>query len=159
MIIENKLNQYFDGFLVFTRFTFLGIAILLIINQRWLAAGFFLFCASLMFFTVSGTAVDLSHRKVKSYYLIFGVIKTGRWQPVENYQSLTIIPVSKGNHVMNFLGRTDKNDIDEYRVILISKARKEALPLKSCKTPEAAMTSLDEFSKWLKIPVLPVKIL
>ena len=157
MIIENKLKQNFDGFMVFTRFTFIGISILLIINQKWLTAGFFLFFALLLFFTVSGTAIDLSNRRVKSFYLIFGLIKTGRWQPVENYHSLTIIPVLKGNSVTNLFGKAQLNDADEYQIMLISKTKNEALPLKSCNTLDSARASIDEFSNWLKMPVYSVK--
>lgn len=158
MIIENRLKQHFNGFLVFMRITFFAIGIMLIINHRWLTSVIFLFFALLTFYTVSGTAIDLNLRRVKSYYLIFGIIKTGNWQPVENYQNLTVIPVSHGNPVMNFLDKNRLKEVDEYRIILRSKTKKEALPLKSCKTLVEAQASATELSGLLKIPVSRIKI-
>ena len=158
MIIENKLKQHFNGFLVFMRITLLAIGIMLIINHRYWTSVIFLAFALLAFFTVSGTAIDLNLRRVKSYYLIFGIIKTGNWQSIENYQNLTVIPVSHGNPVMNFFDKKHLKEVDEYRVILKSKTKKEALPLKSCKTLEEAQASAIELSGLLKTPVSRIKI-
>ena len=159
MIIENKLKQHFNGFLAFMRITFLALGILLIINHRWLTSAIFLIFAMLTFFTVSGTAIDLNLRRVKSYYLIFGIIKTGKWHRIEEYQSLRIILVSNGNPVMKYFDKRSLKEVDEYRIILKSKTKKEDLPLKSCKTLEAAKSGIAEFSNLLKIPVSQINSL
>lgn len=158
MIIENRLKQHFNGFLVFMRITFFAIGIMLTLNHRWISSVIFLVFAMLTFFTVSGTAIDLNLRRVKSYYLIFGIIKTGNWQPIEGYQNLIVIPVSHGNPVMNFLDKNRLKDVDEYRIILKSKTKKEPLPLKSCRTLQEAQASATELSGLLRIPVSLIKI-
>ena len=123
MIIENRLKQHFNGFLFFMRITFFAIGIMFIINHRWWSSVVFLFFALLTFYTVSGTAIDLNLRRVKSYYLIFGIIKTGNWQPIEDYEKLKVVPVSHGNPVMNILDKKGLKEVDEYRVILKSKTK------------------------------------
>jgi len=51
MIIENRLKQHFNGFLVFMRITFFAIGIMLIINHRWLTSVIFLFfCFAYIFY-------------------------------------------------------------------------------------------------------------
>jgi hypothetical protein len=158
MIIENRLKQHFNGFLFFMRITFFAIGIMFIINHRWWSSVVFLFFALLTFYTVSGTAIDLNLRRVKSYYLIFGIIKTGNWQPIEDYEKLKVVPVSHGNPVMNILDKKGLKEVDEYRVILKSKTKKEPLPLKSCKTLEEAQVSATELSGLLKLPFSIIKI-
>jgi hypothetical protein len=44
----------------------------------------------------------------------------------------------------------------EYRIYLVNKAKRPAVEIKSCKTPELGQQSLDEFSIWLKMPVFSV---
>lgn len=43
-----------------------------------------------MAFTYEGTLIDFDNRKIKSYTCFFGLIKTGKWYNVDNFNRFSI---------------------------------------------------------------------
>jgi hypothetical protein len=101
--------------------------------------------------------IDTTNRRVKQYNKIFGIFKTGKWQSMNAYSGLTLIPVRKVRTIASRANLTTSTVQRDYRIYLVNKAKKPAFAIKKCKTREQAQNSIDEFSIWLKMPVFSVK--
>ena len=156
MIIDNKIEKTFSGTFVIIGGTFLFIAAVLILNQQWILGVLSFMVAGFILFTYSGIEIDTEKRKIKPYYKVFGFLKRGKWESLENYRGLTLIPMKKIYTTFSRSNRKNSSEESDFRVYLINKAKKPAFPLKSCKSREAAQNSMDEFSIWLKMPVYSI---
>lgn len=157
MNIDNKIQQTFNGPLFFMGITFMTVAVILVIGKLWILGILSFIIASFLLFTFSGMEIDTEKRMIKPYYMLFGLVKNGKWQSLEKYVGLTLVPMRKVYSVFSRPNRVNNSEMDDFRVYLVHRSKKPALPLKSCKTREAAQDSMDEFSIWLKIPVYSVK--
>ena len=157
MIIDNKIEKTFSGPLVIMGVTFMVIAATLVLNHLWILGVLSFIVACFILFTFSGIEIDSEKRMIKPYYMVFGFVKRGKWESLEKYRGLTLVPMQK--IYTNFSQSNRKNSTvkSDFRVYLVNKAKKPAFPLKSCKTREAAQDSMDEFSIWLKMPVYSVR--
>ena len=157
MIIDNKIQQTFNGPLIFMGITFAINALLMVFSRMWYLGIPSFIIACFLLFTFSGIEIDTERRIIKPYYMLFGLFKNGKWQSLEKYIGLTLVPMRKVYSVFSRSNQRNDSEMDEYRVYLVNRSKKPALPLKSCKTRDAAQDSMDEFSIWLKIPVYSVK--
>jgi hypothetical protein len=157
MKIDNKIQQTFNGPLIFMGITFMAIAIILVISNQWILGILSFVIACFLLFTYSGIEIDTEKRQLKPYYMLFGLFKKGKWQSLEKYVGLTLVPMRKVYSVFSRSNKISNSETDDFRVYLINKSKKPALPLKSCKIREDAQNSMDEFSIWLKMPVYSVK--
>jgi hypothetical protein len=137
--------------------TFIVLAFMFVINHRWIAGFFFFVCACFMLFTWSGIEFDAELKRVKPFYMLFGLIKRGKWRSLEQFPGLTIVPVKKVYSVFSQSNRKNSSEIIEYRVYLINMSKKPEFPIKSCKNLEEAQKSMEEFSARLKLPVFSIK--
>ena len=157
MIIDNKIEKTFSGPLVIMGITFMAIAVILIFTYHFIFAVLSFIIACFLLFTFSGILIDTKKRMIKPYYMIFGLFKRGKWESLEKYRGLTLVPMQKVYSIYSRSNRRNTNVKSDFRVYLVNKAKKPAFPLKSCKTREAAQKSMDEFSIWLKMPVFSVR--
>jgi hypothetical protein len=137
--------------------TFIVIAAILTLTYHWVFAIASFIVAAFLLFTFSGIEIDAEKRMIKPYYMVFGIIKRGNWESLNNYKGLTLVPMQKVYNTFSRSNRKNSMVKKDFRVYLVNKAKKPAFPLKSCKTEEAAQDSMDEFSIWLKLPVFTVK--
>lgn len=157
MIINNKIDKALTGPSIFLGITFLVLSIGFISNYKWFLGVLFLLLASFLFFTYSGIEIDTETKQIKSYYSIFGILKRGKWQSLEKYKGVTLVPMKKVNTTFSRSNRQTSTTERYFQIYLVNKAKKPALPIKKCKTLDAAHDSLDEFSIWLKMPVFSIK--
>lgn len=157
MIIDNKIQQTFNGPLIFMGITFMAVALILVIGSLWYLGILSFVIAAFLLFTFSGMEIDTEKRMIKPYYMLFGLFKNGKWQSLEKYIGLTLVPMRKIYSVFSRSNQRNESEMDDYRVYLVNRSKKPALPLKSCNTRDAAQNSMDEFSIWLKMPVYSVK--
>ena len=157
MNIDNKIQQTFNGPLIFIGITFILTAITLVLSRLWYLGALSFIVACFLLFTFSGIEIDTERRMIKPYYMLFGLFKKGKWQSLEKYIGLTLVPMRKVYSVFSRSNQRNTSEVDDYRVYLVNRSKKPALPLKSCKTRDAAQNSMDEFSIWLKMPVYSVK--
>lgn len=157
MKIDNKIQQTFNGPLIFMGITFMVIALILLTGSLWYLGILSFIIASFLLFTFSGMEIDTESRMIKPYYMLFGLFRNGKWQSLDNYLGLTLVPMRKVYSVISRSNRISNSEMDDFRVYLVNRLKKPALPLKSCITREAAQDSMDEFSIWLKLPVYSVK--
>jgi len=157
MIINNKIEKTFSGPLVIMGITFMVVAAILILNYHWIFGFASFVVAGFVLFTYSGIEIDTEKRMIKPYYMVFGFLKRGKWESLENYRGLTLVPMQKVYTTFSRSNRKNLSVKNDFRVYLVNKAKKPAFPLKSCKNQEEAQNSMDEFSIWLKMPVYSVK--
>ena len=157
MNIDNKIQQTFNGPLIFIGITFILTAITLVLSRLWYLGALSFIVACFLLFTFSGMEIDTERRMIKPYYMLFGLFKKGKWQSLEKYIGLTLVPMRRVYSVFSRSNKKNDSESDDYRVYLVNRSKKPALPLKSCKTRDAAQNSMDEFSIWLKMPVYSVK--
>jgi len=108
-------------------------------------------------FTHSGVMIDTEKRKIRLYQNLFGVIKTGKWVPLNQFTGLTIIPVKRYSRVMSMSNRSTTLEEKDFRIFLLNKKHKPEIVIKKCKTPEDARDRIDELALWLKLPVYSLK--
>ena len=133
------------------------MGILLLVASNWIFGSISIIIACFLFFSYSGIDIDTDKKAIKPYNKYFGVIKTGKWKSLENYVGLTLVPMKK---IYSVYSRSNQNNISEekeFRIYLVNKAKKPALPLKKCRSLENAQNSIDEFSIWLRMPVYTIK--
>ena len=157
MIIDNKIEKTFSGPLIFMGLTFMIIAGILIFTHHYIFAGISFIIGCFVLFTFSGIDIDTEKRIIRPYYMIFGLIKKGKWESLERFRGLTLVPMKKVSSVYSRSNRMNSIIKNEFRVYLVNRAKKPAYPLKICKSREDAQTSMDEFAIWLKLPVYSVK--
>lgn len=157
MIIDNKIEKTFSGPVIIMGLTFMVVSIILVFTNRYILAVLSFTVACFLLFTFSGILIDTEKRVIKPYYMVFGLFKRGKWESLDKYKGLTLVPMQKVYSIYSRSNRTNKSVKSDFRVYLVNKAKKPAFPLKSCKSREAAQNSMDEFSIWLKMPVFSVK--
>ncbi len=137
--------------------TFLVLGLVFIINTDWLPGVALLLVAGFLFFTYSGIEIDTEKRKIKPYYKVFGLIKRGKWIPLNKYKGVTLVPMKKVRTTFSRSNRQTSTTDKYFQIYLVNKANKPELPIKKCRIFEDAQNSLDEFSIWLRMPVFSIK--
>jgi hypothetical protein len=155
--INNKLDPVITGPMKLTGFIFLFSAVFAF-YQGALGLGVFLAVVILFFiFTFSGVEIDTATRQFKQYNQYFGLFKVGKWKSLDAYAGVTLVPIRKVSTIASRANLTTSTVQNDYRIYLVSKAKKPAVAIKICKSKELGQNSLDEFSIWLKMPVFSVK--
>lgn len=157
LIINNKIEKTLTGPSIFIGIAFLILGAGFIFNNEWFLGLFFLLLASFLFFTYSGIEIDTTTKQIKSYYIFLGLIKHGKWQSLEKYRGVTLVPMKKVTKTFSRSNRQNSTTKKYFEIYLVNEAKKPALPIKRCDSLEHAQNSLDEFSIWLKMPVFSVK--
>ena len=156
MIIDNKINKTLSGPSIFLGITFLISGLLFLIYKGWIESIVSLTIASFLLLSYSGVEIDTGKRKIKSYNKYFGLLKAGKWKPIDNYLGVTLVPMKKVQTIYSRSNRVNSSIKKEFQIHLVNKSKKPALAIKKCKTIEDAQNSLDEFAIWLKLPVYSV---
>ncbi len=157
MKIDNKIERPFGGPMIFLGLTFFTVGFIFALVESWILASFSFIIAMFFTFTFSGVEIDTKSRRIKPYNKIFGLLKIGKWETLEIYVGLTLVPMKK---VYRTYSRSNRRNISvekEFRIYLVNKAKKPALALKKCNNFEQAQNSMDELAIWLKLPVYSVK--
>ena len=158
MKINNKIEKIFSGSRSFVAWLFLFTGISVIVMNKF-SIGSVLFGISIVLvacfviFSFSGVEIDTEKNRVKQYYKIIGFIKLGNWQSLNLYSGVTLIPIKKVHGMASLSNRRTTTVKKDYRIYLVNKNKKPAFAIKSCENPEDALSSLDEFAIWLKLPV------
>ena len=156
MYIENKIDRLLTGPVVFVGYIFMATGIL-IATQSLIFGISIIVLAAFFAFSYSGVEIDTDNRRIKQYTKIFGLFKIGGWKSMDAFLGLTLIPMRKVSSIASRANLTTSTIHRDYRIYLVSKARKPAFAIKKCQSREQAQNSIDEFSIWLKMPVYTIK--
>lgn len=133
----------------------MGIALLVAAN--WFLGAFSLLLSLFLLTSYSGINIDTTKRMIRPYNIFFGFIKTGKWESIDKYIGLTLIPMRRVYAVYSRSNQQNISTEKDFRIYLVNKAKKPSIPIKKCRTPEKAQNCIDELSIWLKLPVYTVK--
>ena len=156
MIIKNKLENILSGPKIFVGILFLITGIIIALLGNVFFGIVIVLLATFFLTTSSGVEIDIDARKVKEYNKLFGIIKIGKWQDLDQYVGLTLVPIRKLNTIASRANLTNTTVHRDFRIFLVNNMKKPAFAIKICKTPEQAQDSIDEFSIWLKLPVYSI---
>jgi hypothetical protein len=157
LIIDNKTGKVLNGPAIFLGLTFTLIGIVFILDGVWLFGFPFLLIALFLVLSYSGVEINTETKKIKSYNKFFGLIKKGKWESLNQYKGITLVPMRTTQTIFSRSNRQTTSTEQYFLIYLINAALKPKLPIKKCKTLFDAKNSLDEFSIWLKMPVFSVK--
>lgn len=157
MKVDNKISRNLSGPSIFIGLTFAVLGLVFIFDLHFLFGTAFLLIASFLFFTYSGVEIDTNTKKIKSYNKVFGIIKLGKWESMEKYRGLTLVPMKRVQTIFSRSNRQTSSTDHYFQIYLLNKASKPQLAIKKCNNIETAQNSIDEFSIWLKMPVFSVK--
>ena len=157
MIINHKIQQTFTGSLTMIGITFMILAVVFVFTGIWyFAVPIFVF-AMFFLFTWSGVTIDTENRRVKPYYMVFGLFRRGNWISIDRFVGLTLVPMQKVYALYSNSNRKNSSVSNDFRVYLVDHRKRPSFALRSCKSQEQAQNSMDEFSIWLKLPVYSIR--
>lgn len=157
MKTDNRIDMFFGPSAVFAGYVFLLIGAVYSFENP---AGFVLVIAGLfMSFTFNGTVIDYQMARIKSYTALFGIIRLGRWYPVNSFDRFRIYrsnrsltTYSRGNIPLtlrtsdirlDFMNRSGSLKITVNRFESFESARNEMSEL----IKDLHITSLEEWTK------------
>jgi hypothetical protein len=80
-------------------------------------------------FSYTGTMIDYDHKRLKYSNYLFGVIGTGKWQPVEPGMKLGIERYGKAYRTYSRSNRVLDIEKKDYRIFLFDVAGKKIIPV------------------------------
>ncbi|MBN1819901.1 MAG: hypothetical protein JXR31_07690 [Prolixibacteraceae bacterium] len=154
MTINYKLDKSFGKAfsiqgLILIAFGFIGI------TSIWPVL--FIILGTLLFFSYSGVEINTETHKLRFYHKLFGIFKTGKWDSINKYHGLTIVPYKKFSRIFSRSNRSVTIEESDFRIFLVNKNNKPEFPIKKCKSVDDAQDRIDELSLWLKLPVFTIK--
>lgn len=153
MKIDNKISPFLTGPYIIFGLTFIPVFFFTITNQIPVGAVITFLTIWYLFATYSGVEINTGERKFRDYNKHFGLFKTGRWRSLDQYIGLTLVPMKITYRMYSRSNRINDSGKIEYRIYLVNRAKKPAIPIKKCKNEEEGHRRLDELSIWLKLPV------
>lgn len=157
MIIDNKISPKVDGPTLIFGITLLIPGIGFIGHREWVPGIAMVALSAFLFLTYSGIEIDTQKNAVKKYRKLFGLIKLGKWQSLDHYVGVTLVPMKKVRRTFSRSNRQVSTNEKYYMIFLVNRAHKPEFPIKKCKDPVVAQNSLDELAIWLKLPVYSIK--
>ncbi|MEI7526227.1 MAG: hypothetical protein WCJ95_17915 [Mariniphaga sp.] len=141
MITNNRLDRSF-GTVGSSAGVFVFIAGV-ILTCLYLSAFILVLIGAFVGFTTSSAMIDYGNKRVKFSNNIFGLIRIGKWMPLEPTMKIGIRELnqtyrsySRGNQALD----VTQND---FRLILYDSANKEIMPIKKTESLDAAKIELE----------------
>lgn len=146
MIITNRLDKTFGPQLAFSGWIFLATGLLFILDVMGMVLivlGFFLATST------DGVMLDLTGRRFKRFSGPLGYPLFGRWENLDNYAGLTVLPMTRKFVSWSRSNRQNISEDSDFRIFLVDKSRKPAFAIKKCDTMEAAVRDMDKLAEAL----------
>ena len=153
MLVSNKISRTLEGPYRFMGFVFIVIAAMSIFEQAWIVFGINAILAWFLLGSYSGVEIDSKKQQFRSYNMWFGLIKTGKWKPVNKYIGLTLVSMNKVFSLNSQSNRSTSSRKKEFRVYFVNHKKRPAIAVKKCKTHDEAQKCMDELAIWLHLPV------
>ncbi|MEI7982893.1 MAG: hypothetical protein WCI71_14670 [Bacteroidota bacterium] len=141
MITNNRLDKSFGPVgvsagvvlfiagLILTYFYFSGIILVLV--------------GAFVGFTYSSTLIDYDKKRIKFSNNLFGVIRTGKWVPIEPTMKIGIRKSDQTYRAYSRSNRTLDVTQNDFRLIICDSEHKEIMPIKKVGSLDAAKIELD----------------
>ncbi len=147
MITNNRLDKSF-GAVGSSAGIFVFIAGL-ILTCLYFSASILVLVGAFVGFTHSSTLVDYSRKRVKFSNNLFGILRTGKWMPIEPSMKLGIRELNQTQRAYSRGNRPLDIAQKDFRLMLYDPENKEIMAIKKTESPDAAKTELELESKRL----------
>ncbi len=104
----------------------------------------------------SGTLINLSDRYIKQYTALFGLIKVGDKENLEEYTALAIIPDNEKYFVYSQGNRIMDTATGKLVIVLVNEITYQQVTIGKYKTFAKASQEIKDLSNKLKIPIINI---
>ena len=147
MTITNRLDKTFGQQLSFSGWIFMVFGAIFIVDIMGVVL---VITGFILAFTYDGVSLNTKDRMIRRFSGPFGWPLTGRWERLENYNGLTVIPVSRKFVTWSRSNRKNVSEQSDFRIFLIGKDRRPAFAIKKCPTMELAQKEVDRMAELLR---------
>ncbi|WP_297097781.1 hypothetical protein [uncultured Draconibacterium sp.] len=157
MLVSNKISRTLEGPYRFIGFYFVVVSAMSLYEQAWIIFSIHAVVGWFLLGSYSGVDIDTEKQRFRSFNMWFGVLKTGKWEPVAKYLGLTLISMNKVYSLYSRSNRNITSKKKEFRVYFVNTKKRPAIAVKKCKTNDEAQRCMDEMAIWLHLPVYSTK--
>ncbi|WP_303920414.1 hypothetical protein [Draconibacterium sediminis] len=157
MLVSNKISRTLEGPYRFIGFYFVFVAAISFYEQAWIIFSIHAVLGWFLLGSYSGVDIDTDKKLFRSFNMWFGLVKTGKWEPVGKYIGLTLVSMNKVYSLYSRSNRNITSGKKEFRVYFVNKKKRPSIAVKKCKTNDDAQRGMDELAIWLHLPVYSTK--
>lgn len=157
MLVSNKISRTLEGPYRFIGFYFVFVGAISLFEQAWIIFSIHSVLGWFLLGSYSGVDIDTEKQLFRSFNMWFGIIKTGKWEPINKFIGLTLVSMNKVYSLYSRSNRNTTSGRKEFRVYFVNKKKRPALAAKTCKTNDEAQRCMDELAIWLHLPVYSTK--
>jgi hypothetical protein len=154
MIIKNNLDRSFGPAASFAGYILLiAGAAGIIFMKNWTGIVIAIMGA---FASFTGTAIiiDTDTRKFRFYTKLFGIIKAGKWDNLNQFRELAILQDNRTYTAHSRSNRTISINNNGFGIYMLTQNKQTKVPIIKYKTREQAKKELEKLSVILKLPVV-----
>ncbi|WP_372650902.1 hypothetical protein [Draconibacterium sp.] len=157
MLVSNKISRTLEGPYRFIGFYFVFVAAISFYEQAWIIFSIHAVLGWFLLGSYSGVDIDTEKKLFRSFNMWFGLVKTGKWEPVGKYIGLTLVSMNKLYSLYSRSNRNITSGKQEFRVYFVNNKKRPSIAVKKCKTNDDAQRGMDELAIWLHLPVYSTK--
>jgi hypothetical protein len=146
MNIKNKLDKTFGSQMAFSGWVLLAFGVLFIFDVMGIIL---VLIGFILATTTDGVCIDSQNRRLKQFSGPFGLPVIGRWENLDNYAGLTVIPWKRKLTTWSRSNRQNNITEEDYRIFLVGRNTKPAFAIKKCETKEQALAEMDKLAELL----------
>ncbi len=146
MLITNRLDKTFGPQMAFSGWIFIVFGVFFIID--WMGI-LLVLIGIVLATTVDGVAIDTKKRRIRRFSGPFGFPGYGRWENLDDYEGLTVVPWKRNFTTWSRSNRQNSYAVEDFRIFVVGQDRKPAFAVKKCITKEQATTEMDKLAESL----------
>ncbi len=145
-IRKYKHGKFFGPSLSYSGLVFIGTGVF--ISFMHLSALLLIIPGFFLAYTSNGTLVDLSQKRVLSYTLLFGFIRTGNWVDISQFTRFSIVKMT-GRYTSYSRAnvRFDMN-VTDVRLLLVNHNKTKKVIINKYRTYEEAQKEMNELNTY-----------
>ncbi|WP_297091107.1 hypothetical protein [uncultured Draconibacterium sp.] len=153
MLVSNKISRTLEGPYRFIGYYFAVGGIMAGLHMSWIIFGIHVFIGWFLLGSYSGVEINTGKQQYRSFNMWFGIIKTGKWEPVSRYRGLTLVSMQEVDRLYSRSNRSTSSHRKLFSVYFVNQKKRPAIAIKKCKTNDEAQKCMDELAIWLHLPV------
>lgn len=150
MIIKNKLDKTFGSQMAFSGWVFFVFGAIFIFDVMGIIL---VIIGFILATTVDGVCIDPRNRRIKRFSGPLGFPIIGRWENLDDYLGMTVIPWKRKLTTWSRSNRQNNVTEEDFRIFLVGHDGKPVFAIKICKTRHQAILKMAELAEMLRLMV------
>lgn len=146
MVITNKLDKTFGPQMAFSGWIFIVFGAIFILDRMGILL---VIIGAVLAFTVDGVSIDRENRRIRRFSGPFGFPVYGRWENLDDYKGLTVVPWKRNFTTWSRSNRQNSYAVEDYRIFVVGQDRKPAFAIKKCLSKEQATIEMERLAELL----------